>query len=296
MDQWGAFLADIIEHPEDDTPRLIAADWLEENGHPERAEFVRVQVKLACLEREKCPRCDGDGMAHGSDRPFESSGPGTYPGPCPVCRGDALRRREGELLAIHNHAWLYGPKGLATYRDGDRYGWIDKPSNEGGRVIDVEFRRGFVESVTCSAADWLAHGDEIRRCQPVTRVKFSWIHAAPESLTLRRDGDVWRSPLWRGVTFELPPVTTAVDMSGYANTRVICSRCGYSFPLGEAGLTPSGILCDDCAIVAGATAPLGVMNVEPPEEAYAAPPRADFREHIKSIEKGRGGRKRGRRR
>jgi hypothetical protein len=36
---------------------------------------------------EKCPRCDGDGKAHGSDRPFEWSGPGTYPGPCPVCKG-----------------------------------------------------------------------------------------------------------------------------------------------------------------------------------------------------------------
>ena len=34
-----------------------------------------------------CPRCEGDGKAHGSDRPFEWKGPGTYPGPCPVCKG-----------------------------------------------------------------------------------------------------------------------------------------------------------------------------------------------------------------
>lgn len=34
-----------------------------------------------------CRRCEGDGAAHGSDRPFESSSPGTYPGPCPVCKG-----------------------------------------------------------------------------------------------------------------------------------------------------------------------------------------------------------------
>lgn len=34
-----------------------------------------------------CNRCNGDGKAHGSDRPFEWSGPGTWPGPCPVCRG-----------------------------------------------------------------------------------------------------------------------------------------------------------------------------------------------------------------
>ena len=37
--------------------------------------------------KTKCDRCDGDGRAHGSDRPFEWTGPGTYPGPCPKCRG-----------------------------------------------------------------------------------------------------------------------------------------------------------------------------------------------------------------
>jgi hypothetical protein len=34
-----------------------------------------------------CERCEGDGWAHGADRPFEWSGPGTYPGPCPACNG-----------------------------------------------------------------------------------------------------------------------------------------------------------------------------------------------------------------
>lgn len=43
------------------------------------------------LASAKCPRCDGDGEAHGSDRPFESSGTGDYPGPCPVCRGSKVR-------------------------------------------------------------------------------------------------------------------------------------------------------------------------------------------------------------
>lgn len=40
------FIADICEHPEDDSIRLIYADWLEDHGDPERAEFIRVQ----CLE------------------------------------------------------------------------------------------------------------------------------------------------------------------------------------------------------------------------------------------------------
>jgi uncharacterized protein (TIGR02996 family) len=42
-----AILQDVLEHPSDDTPRLVYADWLEENDQPERAEFIRLQVELA---------------------------------------------------------------------------------------------------------------------------------------------------------------------------------------------------------------------------------------------------------
>jgi uncharacterized protein (TIGR02996 family) len=41
-----AFLADIAAHPDDDTPRLIFADWLQDNGQPERAELIRLQCRL----------------------------------------------------------------------------------------------------------------------------------------------------------------------------------------------------------------------------------------------------------
>lgn len=43
-----ALLEEIIENPDDDTPRLIYADWLEERGGP-RAEFIRLQCELARL-------------------------------------------------------------------------------------------------------------------------------------------------------------------------------------------------------------------------------------------------------
>ena len=39
----------IADEPEDDSHRLVYADWLEENGDPQRAEFVRVQVARAQL-------------------------------------------------------------------------------------------------------------------------------------------------------------------------------------------------------------------------------------------------------
>ncbi|HEY7158160.1 MAG TPA: TIGR02996 domain-containing protein [Gemmataceae bacterium] len=44
-----SFLEDITAHPDDDAPRLIFADWLEEQGDSDRAEFIRVQVERARL-------------------------------------------------------------------------------------------------------------------------------------------------------------------------------------------------------------------------------------------------------
>ncbi|MFO0848120.1 MAG: TIGR02996 domain-containing protein [Gemmataceae bacterium] len=43
-------LAAVAAAPGDDVPRLVYADWLDEHGRPERAEFIRVQCELARLE------------------------------------------------------------------------------------------------------------------------------------------------------------------------------------------------------------------------------------------------------
>ena len=43
------FLAAICSNPEDDTARLVFADWLDEQGNAPRAEFIRVQVERAAL-------------------------------------------------------------------------------------------------------------------------------------------------------------------------------------------------------------------------------------------------------
>ena len=42
-----ALVRAVLESPFDDAPRLVYADWLEENGRPGRAEFIRAQVELA---------------------------------------------------------------------------------------------------------------------------------------------------------------------------------------------------------------------------------------------------------
>ncbi|HVK11359.1 MAG TPA: TIGR02996 domain-containing protein [Gemmataceae bacterium] len=41
------FLATIRAAPDDDAPRLVYADWLDEHGDGARAEFIRVQCELA---------------------------------------------------------------------------------------------------------------------------------------------------------------------------------------------------------------------------------------------------------
>src|SRR4051794_12655583 len=69
------FLDDIVANIDDDTPRLVYADWLVENGQDERAEFIRVQV-----ERARRPAWDAAQVR--------------------------LRLREQELLERHGEEWL----------------------------------------------------------------------------------------------------------------------------------------------------------------------------------------------
>src|SRR5437764_6172383 len=43
-----AFLRAILAHPDDDLPRLVYADWLDERGDP-KGEFIRLQCELERL-------------------------------------------------------------------------------------------------------------------------------------------------------------------------------------------------------------------------------------------------------
>src|SRR3954465_2404494 len=66
----GAFLATILEHPDDDAPRLVYADWLAAHGEADRAEFIRLQIRLARMspgdpeEREARLRAEELGQTH----------------------------------------------------------------------------------------------------------------------------------------------------------------------------------------------------------------------------------------
>ncbi|MDY3555634.1 TIGR02996 domain-containing protein [Gemmata sp. JC717] len=69
MNDHDALLRAIGEQPEEDTPRLMYADWLEEQGQPERADFVRNQVELArpglsAIERYRAVRRNVHYLSH----------------------------------------------------------------------------------------------------------------------------------------------------------------------------------------------------------------------------------------
>ncbi|HLW65093.1 MAG TPA: TIGR02996 domain-containing protein [Gemmataceae bacterium] len=66
-----AFLQTILEQPEADAPRLVYADWLDEQGNP-LGELVRVQCQLACLH-EKDPRREP--LCRRQEQLFEQFGP-----------------------------------------------------------------------------------------------------------------------------------------------------------------------------------------------------------------------------
>ncbi len=54
MDMQEAFLRDIAAHHDEDAPRLVYADWLEEQGDPQslaRAAYLRLNVELRRVHR-----------------------------------------------------------------------------------------------------------------------------------------------------------------------------------------------------------------------------------------------------
>ncbi len=153
-----ALLRAVLDAPEDDTIRLVAADWFEEHGDIERAEFVRIQCRLAFIDGELQD-------AYNCNEPT-----------CLCAKRQPLRERERELLLL----WEAG---------GQRNGiaWSCLPVDLLRRPVQVDawqkiyqFRRGFVESLTLTAADWLAHADAITAAQPIREVTLTTWPVSPK--------------------------------------------------------------------------------------------------------------------
>lgn len=146
-----ALLECVVSNPEEDLPRLVLADWWEENGQPERAEFVRVQVELAAAVPPTGVKDRPVDLLGGQGRVFYKRGRESAWGK----RQAFLRRRDREIKQDGHTLWrkvaavadLFGRPILNT---GGCFNQ-DEPMN----VVSWGWSRGFVSSLTCTAADFL---------------------------------------------------------------------------------------------------------------------------------------------
>jgi uncharacterized protein (TIGR02996 family) len=160
-------LREILLYPEAG-PRLEYADWLDEHGDPERAEFVRVQCELVKKDgrgdypgepNTLCTICQGGRRGY-----IQKVGDSWVRQACAHC-WESLRRREQKLLQT-------GPMG--------RLNWLvwANPINELFREFACDnlaegavsiggprfmYGRGFVEEISCRKADW--YGETCHRCR-----------------------------------------------------------------------------------------------------------------------------------
>lgn len=140
------FIAAIVAEPHSDAHRLVYADWLEETGQPERADFVRRQIqsaRMACMVR-----------IGGGDESLPLADCGI-----PDCRYCEGRRHEASYLHQHGKAWLAN--------------WPLLVGSEPGRdVLGVEWRRGFPSTLRCEIGWWLANHKRALASVPLERLEL----------------------------------------------------------------------------------------------------------------------------
>lgn len=144
LPEWELLLKAVATSPDDDLPRLVAADWLDEHGEPDRAEFIRSQCEYERWydPHERAPR--GEPLRKRIVELWAGPGPGHWFG------GD-LFVSLGETL--HAIAGLHKPAGLV--------------------------RRGFVSGLRVTVADYFARAADFFAAHPITKVVLSDAHIFP---------------------------------------------------------------------------------------------------------------------
>lgn len=165
-------LRGILREPECDAARLVYADWLDENGEGERAEFVRVQCELARMGPVTKPVVAGPIMAEDFEVVTEAFREWD--------RKKSLNKRETNLLRSdwsNADAWFVGER----FKLHNIYGGptltltaADAPENSGDRIRFI-ISRGFVSRVELPCALLLEHAAAIFRAHPVLSVRLDLI-------------------------------------------------------------------------------------------------------------------------
>jgi uncharacterized protein (TIGR02996 family) len=161
-----ALLAGILAHPDEDAPRLVYADWLQEHGEPYRADFLRVQIELARLRAAErtLPYSFGDEFHR-----YATDGPGRVS--FSFCRHHTperivLLQREAELLAHPDSrgSWRAGLPKYANDPGGN-------PVSSGGER--PPFVRGFVGRVRVSLVQLLKDPAALWTTHPVEALELT---------------------------------------------------------------------------------------------------------------------------
>jgi uncharacterized protein (TIGR02996 family) len=142
MNEREALLRAICENPDDDTPRLVFADWLQDYGDEARAEFIRV----SCYMR----------MPELSDVEFR-----------------ALSARAAELHRASGREWKRELPQMPHSIIESEWRRVATPGLQWG-----EFRRGFIESVTIDEkgiALFLKDQDRIFATTPLREIEIGYM-------------------------------------------------------------------------------------------------------------------------
>ncbi len=156
-----AFVQAIAGDPDNDAPRLIFADWLDDCGQSPRAELIRVQCALTRFKTWH----EAKEREHGG-RWWQEEWPDADPA--------ALAERLQTLFADEELArryFLQPLNGNPVYSSsvlvpGSSIPWCWQQRTR-SRLWHI--RRGFVEKVQCDAVDWLRHADSFVRQHPTLR-------------------------------------------------------------------------------------------------------------------------------
>lgn len=136
-------VAAVLASPDDDAPRLVYADWLQERGDP-RGELIAIQVELAVMRRD--PSGDWARPAH----------------------AQARIARENALLREHLATWArpYHPIGEAP----------------GSGPPALQFDRGFVHAVRSRAEAFIDRAFVLFEREPVVRATIRDVRASASRL------------------------------------------------------------------------------------------------------------------
>lgn len=171
MSDGDALLRTILNNPDDDTARLVYADWLQENGNEDRAEFIRLQCEYQTWRPSAL--CVHNSKPHYRFKPSKRCGLSTdNPAHNCPCRSELLRVRERDLWAdqvrgAHDAGGLLW--GLSVER-------VTVPSKSAPRTYAEEtyvVERGFVAHVFVPLAAFMQHAPALFRAHPIERVTLT---------------------------------------------------------------------------------------------------------------------------